>query len=177
MLKISSVLKLSLIRNGYKVKLKLMFIELFFQIINTGRLRANELTVCHWLESTMSLKSLILKGVRNGLGLIIVFFDWISRPKGTQRSESGQTAAQASMQGLSLYQFFACPFCVKTRRAIHKLNVKIEPRDINKSPKFRQQLEAGGGRVKVPCLRIEEAGDVRWMYESNNIISFLENRV
>ena len=125
----------------------------------------------------MSIKSLILKAVRNGLGLIIVFFDWISRPKPLQRSEQEQSSAQSAMQGLSLYQFFACPFCTKTRRAIHKLNVNIEARDINKSPEYREQLEQGGGRVKVPCLRIEEKGEVRWMYESNDIISFLENRL
>lgn len=125
----------------------------------------------------MSIKALILKAVRNGLGLIIVFFDWVSRPKPTQRSEQEQASAQSAMQGLSLYQFFACPFCTKTRRAIHKLNVNVESRDINKSPEFRQQLEQGGGRVKVPCLRIEDQGKVRWMYESDEIISFLENRV
>lgn len=125
----------------------------------------------------MSFKSLILKGARNGLGLIIVFLDWVSRPKGIQRSEQEQASAQASMQGLSLYQFFACPFCTKTRRAIHKLNVVVEARDINKVPQHRQDLEAGGGRVKVPCLRIEEKGEVRWVYESNEIIEFLEQRV
>lgn len=125
----------------------------------------------------MSIKSLILKAVRNGLGLIIVFFDWVSRPKPLARSEQEQVSAQSAMQGLSLYQFFACPFCTKTRRAIHKLNVNVEARDINKSPEFREQLEQGGGRVKVPCLRIEEQGEVRWMYESDDIISFLENRI
>ena len=125
----------------------------------------------------MSLKSIILKGARNGLGLIIVFFDWISRPKGIQRSEQEQVKAQSAMQGLSLYQLFACPFCTKTRRAIHKLNVTVEARDINKNLDYRQQLETGGGRVKVPCLRIEENGEVRWMYESKQIISFLEQRL
>ena len=125
----------------------------------------------------MSFKSLILKGARNGLGLIIVFFDWISRPKAIQRAEADQANAQLAMHGLSLYQFFACPFCTKTRRAIHKLGVAVEARDINKSHQHRVDLEAGGGRVKVPCLRIEEQGEVRWMYESNEIISFLENRL
>ena len=125
----------------------------------------------------MSIKSLILKGIRNVLGLIIVFFDWISRPKGIKRSELEQSKAQASMQGLSLYQFFACPFCTKTRRAIHRLNVNIEARDINKTPEYRQQLETEGGRVKVPCLRIEDQDEVRWLYESNEIINFLENRI
>ena len=81
------------------------------------------------------------------------------------------------MQGLSLYQFFACPFCTKTRRAIHRLNVNIEARDINKTPEYRQQLETEGGRVKVPCLRIEDQDEVRWLYESNEIINFLENRI
>ena len=125
----------------------------------------------------MSPVSLLLKALRNGLGLIIVFIDWITRPKKTMRSEQDQTIAQNSMKGLSLYQFYACPFCVKTRRAIHQLNVTVEARDINKNPMHREQLELGGGKVKVPCLRIEEGDAVRWLYESDDIIKFLEMRV
>ena len=125
----------------------------------------------------MSPVSLLLKALRNGLGLIIVFIDWITRPKKTMRSEQDQTIAQNSMKGLSLYQFYACPFCVKTRRAIHQLNVTVEARDINKNPMHREQLELGGGKVKVPCLRIEEGDAVRWLYESDEIIKFLEMRV
>jgi len=104
----------------------------------------------------MSIKALILKTLRNGLGLIIVFLDWLSRPKKKIRS--------------------ACPFCVKTRRAIHELNVGIEVRDINKNAAHREQLESATGKVKVPCLRIEEGDNVRWMHESNDIIKFLQMR-
>lgn len=125
----------------------------------------------------MNLKALIIKGIRNGLGLIIVFFDWVSRPKATKRSAEEQTKAQTAVSGISLYQFFACPFCVKTRRAIHALNVNIESRDINKNLYFRTELQENAGKVKVPCLRIEENDEVRWMYESNDIIEFLRNRV
>ena len=125
----------------------------------------------------MSLKSLFLKAARNGLGLIIVFFDWLTRPKATQRSQELQLQANEAMKGLSLYQFFACPFCTKVRRAMHTMNIQVEPRDINKNKEFREQLEQGGGRVKVPCLRIEEQGEVSWLYESNDIIRFLESRV
>ena len=125
----------------------------------------------------MSVKSILLKAVRNGLGLIIVFVDWITRSKGIQRSEADQLKVQSTMQGVSLYQFFACPFCTKVRRAAHQLGVTVEARDINKNPEYRQQLEAGGGRVKVPCLRIENHGDVQWLYESNEIIQYLENKV
>ncbi len=42
---------------------------------------------------------------------------------------------------------------------------------------YRKQLESGGGRIKVPCLRIENEEQVRWMYESKEIISYLESRV
>ena len=125
----------------------------------------------------MSVKSILLKAVRNGLGLVIVFVDWITRSKGIQRSEADQLKVQSTMQGVSLYQFFACPFCTKVRRAVHQLGVTVEARDINKNPEYRQQLEAGGGRVKVPCLRIENHGDVQWLYESNEIIQYLENKV
>ena len=125
----------------------------------------------------MSVKSTLLKAVRNGLGLIIVFVDWITRSREIQRSETDQLKVQSTMQGISLYQFFACPFCTKVRRAIHQLGVTVEARDINKNPEYRQQLEAGGGRVKVPCLRIENHGDVQWLYESNEIIQYLENKV
>ena len=124
----------------------------------------------------MSIKALILKAVRNGLGLIIVFIDFINRPKKTIRSEADQHAAQEAMKGLSLYQFYACPFCVKTRRALHALNVSVEARDINKNPAHREQLEIATGKIKVPCLRIEEGDSVRWMHESNDIIDFLKMR-
>jgi len=93
------------------------------------------------------------------------------------RSNQDQGAAQSAVNGLSLYQFYACPFCVKTRRAIHQLNVNIEVRDINKNPMHREQLEIGGGKIKVPCLRIEEGDGVRWLYESDEIIKFLGMRV
>jgi len=123
----------------------------------------------------MSIKSLFIKAIRNGVGLIIVFADWISRPKALQRSEQQQLKAQEAVSGMSLYQFYACPFCVKTRRAVHRLNVELEVRDINTHSIHRDELEQGGGRIKVPCLRIEDGGKVTWMYESNDIIRHLEN--
>ncbi|SLJ83579.1 glutathione S-transferase N-terminal domain-containing protein [Psychrobacter sp. DAB_AL43B] len=45
-----------------------------------------------------------------------------------------------------------------------------------KNPEFRSELAENGGRVKVPCLRIEENGEVQWMYESNDIIAYLQQR-
>ena len=118
---------------------------------------------------------MLVKALRNGLGLIIVFISWLTKPKQIKRAESEQAQAQAKTVGLALYQLYACPFCVKTRRAIHRLNVDIELRDI-KHAAYREELSTQGGRVMVPCLRIEEAGEVKWLYESNDIIQFLDTR-
>lgn len=46
------------------------------------------------------------------------------------RAVAKQADVQAKTKGLTLYQRYGCPFCVKTHRAIHRLNVNIEIRDI-----------------------------------------------
>jgi glutaredoxin len=120
---------------------------------------------------------MLLKALRNGLGLIIVGIDKLTRSKAIRRTPEQQAQAQAAVMGLSLYQLYACPFCVKTRRAIHHLNVDVEIRDIGKDPEHRKILSKEGGRVKVPCLRIEEGSDVNWLYESDDIISYLQQKI
>lgn len=92
-----------------------------------------------------------------------------------KRDDAAQKQVNLEVQNLALYQFYACPFCIKTRRTIHKLNLPIAYKNASKAL-YRQELEQGGGRVKVPCLKIEEQGSVRWMYESNDIIDYLNQR-
>jgi glutathione S-transferase len=78
---------------------------------------------------------------------------------------------------LTLYQYAACPFCVKVRRAMKRSALNIETRDAKRNQRFKEELLQGGGQLKVPCLRIEDNnGDVRWMYESSDIISYLDQR-
>mgnify|MGYP001216204179 CR=1 FL=1 len=119
---------------------------------------------------------MLLKLTREGLGRLIIFGDWISRPRPIKRNLQAQKLVNEAAASLALYQFHACPFCVKVRRTIHKLNAPIELRDAQGDHTFRQELEQQGGRIKVPCLRIEEAGEVRWMYESDDINNYLNQR-
>ena len=119
---------------------------------------------------------MLLKALREGLGRLIVFINFVTRPRPMQRSEEEQARVNEEASSLTLYQFYACPFCVRTRRAIHRLNLPIETRDAQNDPVDRQALKDGGGKIKVPCLRIEEAGGTRWMYESMDIIAYLEGR-
>ncbi|RDL44418.1 glutaredoxin [Marinomonas piezotolerans] len=118
----------------------------------------------------------IIKLIRNLLGGLIALADLLTRGSKLKRTPEQQQAINTAAQGLSLYQFFACPFCIKTRRAIYKLNVPIEMRNASEGSPHRQELKDGGGKVKVPCLRIEQDGQVQWMYESSEIIRYLEQR-
>ena len=113
--------------------------------------------------------------IRFIVGKILLFINWLTFPAKGQRAESLQRQVEKELKDMSLYQFEACPFCVKVRRALQRLNLPVELRDAKTEP-FRQQLLEGGGKVKVPCLKILENGTERWMYESNDIISFLEKR-
>jgi len=116
----------------------------------------------------------MIKAVRWVLGQLILFLDWITRPRPMQRSPEAQAAVDARTRELALYQFQLCPFCVKVRRAMRRLNLNIETRDALNDPQHRAALEAGGGEIKVPCLAIKEGDCTRWMYESNDIIAWLE---
>lgn len=119
---------------------------------------------------------MILKLLRNSLGMIIVFISFLTLPGKLKRSADEQKTAQEKANKLSLYQFYACPFCVKTRRTIHALNIDIEYRDAKNNEAFRQELLEKGGEIKVPCLKIENAEETKWLYESSDIINYLNQQ-
>ena len=115
--------------------------------------------------------------VRAILGALILFFNWVFTPKSIKREATEQAEIDSQTQNLALYQYAACPFCVKVRRAMKRNGLNIETRDAKRSEQAKEELVNGGGQLKVPCLRIEEDnGEVRWMYESCDIINYLEQR-
>ena len=115
--------------------------------------------------------------VRAILGALILLLNWVFTPKSVKREASEQTDIDVQTAQLALYQYKACPFCVKVRRTIKRNGLTIETRDAKRSEQFKAELEQGGGQLKVPCLRIQEDnGDVRWMYESNDIVDYLDAR-
>jgi glutaredoxin len=117
------------------------------------------------------------RSIRLILGPVLLFSDWVTSPRGIRRSADLQQQIDVQTGKLALYQFRTCPFCIKARRAIKRLSLKIELLDAQKNPEHRQALLQGGGQIKVPCLRItEDDGSVRWLYESDDIIQYLESR-
>ncbi|MCJ8314860.1 MAG: glutathione S-transferase N-terminal domain-containing protein [Saccharospirillaceae bacterium] len=117
-----------------------------------------------------------MKFIRVVLGALILFFNWVFTPRSIKRSSELQQQVDKNVKGFTLYQYKACPFCVKVRREIKRQAMKIPTKDAKRDQQSADELVEGGGRLKVPCLKIEEAGTVRWMYESSDIISFLQQK-
>lgn len=115
--------------------------------------------------------------VRWLLGRVILLVDWLSSPRGVKREPGEQAALNRETAALALYQFKACPFCVKVRRAMKRHSLQIETRDAKNNVDYREELLQQGGKVKVPCLKIQDAqGQTQWLYESSDIIAYLEQR-
>ena len=115
--------------------------------------------------------------IRWPLGQLILLIDFLTSPRTPERTAEEQARIDAQTRGMALYEFKACPFCVKTRRAMKRLGLNIELRDARGDMQWRQQLLAEGGRLQVPCLYIpQSSGDAQWLYESDDIIAYLEER-
>ncbi|MBA2778503.1 glutaredoxin family protein [Billgrantia kenyensis] len=117
------------------------------------------------------------RGVRLALTPVVLVAEKLSTPQSVERSDEEQARVDEACRSLALYQFRACPFCIKVRKEMARLGLKIEIRDAQLDPDHRHELEAGGGKVKVPCLLIEhEDGRKEWMYESSAINTWLHRR-
>lgn len=115
--------------------------------------------------------------IRWFLGRIIFLVDSLFRPGMHKHPPGLQAQYDLDAGSLSLYQYAACPFCVKVRWAMRRLGLNIALKDAKRNPQYAQELIEGGGLLKVPCLRIEDKdGNVQWMYESSDIIAYLQQR-
>ena len=118
------------------------------------------------------------KTIRAIVGPIILFLDWITTPRGVKRPANEQQKLDHVTANMALYQFKTCPFCIKVRRHIKRLSLNIDVHDAQNDATNRSELLNGGGQIKVPCLRIvDEKGHVSWMYESSEIVKYLDRHV
>ena len=72
-----------------------------------------------------------------------------------QRSPEQQAELDKLTASLSLYQYEACPFCVKVRRAMRRFNLNVEVLDAKRNQDYKTELEQNGGKLKsaVPAYR------------------------
>lgn len=60
--------------------------------------------------------------------------------------------------------------------AMKVMGVSVECKNIHANARYKKELVKGGGKSQVPCLRINENGKSRWMYESSDIIKYLKQQ-
>ena len=113
--------------------------------------------------------------IRWFLGKLILFINLLTLPKPILRKKIDQDRVDKETKNLTIYQFEACPFCVKVRRFIRKNSLNINLKDAKNNKTFKSELVNEGGKHKVPCLKIEKINSKTiWLYESTEIIKFLK---
>jgi glutaredoxin len=118
-----------------------------------------------------------MKTIRDVLGAILLFLDRIFSPKRGVRKIEDQTHVDQECKSLTIYQFIACPFCIKVRRALVRLNLNIELKNILENKNDYEELLKKGGQDQVPALKIKNPdGSEKFMYESTDIIHYLTKR-
>ena len=111
------------------------------------------------------------------LGQIILVLDFLTSPKPVVREAAAQKAIDDVTATMSMYQFKTCPFCVKVRRQLKRHALHIELRDAKNDAELKAELVREGGRHKVPCKKKKKADkSVEWLYESNDIVAYLNTQ-
>ena len=117
------------------------------------------------------------KTLRIIIGPFVLLGEFVTRPKGVARPAANQAKVDQQCADLVLYQYKTCPFCIKVRQEMRRLALNVQKLDAQQPGQVRDELVSGGGKAKVPCLKItDQAGKTRWMYESGEIITYLRGR-
>ncbi|MBP5980248.1 MAG: glutathione S-transferase N-terminal domain-containing protein [Halomonas sp.] len=117
------------------------------------------------------------RGVRLVLAPVMIISEKLTTPSAIERTPEEQARVDKACRRLALYQFRTCPFCIKVRKEIARLGLDIELRDTQLDPMHKQALIEGGGKTKVPCLKIShEDGREEWLYESDDINKWLHQQ-
>ena len=120
---------------------------------------------------------MILEPLRWLVGRGVLGWEILTRKTPVKRSAEEQAIVDAETTGMAMYEFRACPFCMIVRKVIHHKNLNIELRDARRNKAWGEELRLQGGKYQTPCLKITDSGsDVQWMYESKDIIAYLEQR-
>jgi hypothetical protein len=140
----------------------------FFVREKSGKLRA-------LLSLHREAFNVFVKALRVGLGQLIIFIDFITRPGKKQRPPSTGTGQRRRQR--------PDPVSVPRLPVLRENPPHPASPECAGGTEGREEQRTGspdpagqGGKIKVPCLRIEENGQTTWMYESKVIIDYLDKR-
>lgn len=119
-----------------------------------------------------------LEPLRQIIGRGVLLVEKLTQPEPIERNAEEQLAADEHTKDWAIYEYKMCPFCMKVRKELRRKALNIELRDARHDPVHRKDLETEGGKAQVPCLRLtKEDGSSTWMYESSEIIEFLNREI
>jgi len=111
------------------------------------------------------------------VGSLIRGIDFLTSPTPVKRPAAEQQVIDEKCKNMTLYHYPACPFCVRVRRQMKRLNLPIRQLDPRKDVQWLKTLEQEGGKVQVPCLQIVSPdGQSTWLYESADINHYLQQQ-
>jgi len=84
-----------------------------------------------------------------------------------------QSGAEESYQ---LFKTDLCGFCYRVRAYLEQRGIDMPLRDVNQDQAAFRELLENTRRTTVPCLRIQRGDEVEWMFESMDIMRYLEER-
>ena len=118
-----------------------------------------------------------MKIIRWVLGRVIICLDMIFSPKVLIRDSVDQNKINKITNSYKLYQYHACPFCVKVRRFFKRESLEIDLVDA-KQESSKKELVENRKKLKVPCLKVQlKNKQVRWIYESQDIIAYISKEI
>ncbi len=118
-----------------------------------------------------------MKLIRWILKIFVYLIDALFQPRFKKRSKREQELVDQKTKNLTLYQFYACPFCVKVRWAARRMGINLKIKDAKNDQQSRETLLKKGGKVQVPCLHIKNKEKEEWLYESKAIIEYLSQAI
>ncbi|KAI1696482.1 hypothetical protein Ddc_20397 [Ditylenchus destructor] len=119
---------------------------------------------------------MFVKALRVGLGHVIIAGDFLTRPRKKTAFRRATGTGERSGQGTDPVSVPRLPVLCEDPPHLAPLNVPVALKDAKNNEQARQTLLEQGGKIKVPCLRIEENGQTTWMYDSKMIIDYLDKR-
>ena len=88
--------------------------------------------------------------IRLVLGQLILFFNWVFTPRSISRPAEQQANVDAQTNSLTLYQYKACPFCVKVRRAMKRQALTKESRSSGSEVRTSASISSEQARSSAP---------------------------
>lgn len=91
-------------------------------------------------------------------------------------SRERRDAMERESRRMQLYFSHVCPSSLAAQRYCQRLGLRVVEKNVARVLSYRNELLNEGGQSRVPCLRIEEDGEIKWLYSCDSIRSYLEQR-